>query len=93
MDLDKALDNQLFLTMIRAQASAKEGSKITRETRVRIGGKDALELSIEVPGEGSVRTAFFFAGKRQFQVMVTGSKQAVESRAADAFMKSFRLVN
>ena len=93
LDLDKALDNELFLTMIRAQASAKAGSQITRETRVRIGGKDALELFIEVPGEGSVRTAFFFAGKRQFQVMVTGSKQAIQSRTADAFMKSFKLVN
>ena len=92
-DLDKALDNELFLSMIRAQASAKAGSKITRETRVRVGGKDALELFIEVPGEGSVRAAVFFAGKRQFQLMVTGSKQAVESRAADGFIKSFKLMN
>jgi hypothetical protein len=93
LDFDTALENEAILGAVRAQVTAKApGSKITSEKKVKVDGKDALELMIEVPGQANVRDTFFFSGKRQFQLIVSGPKDAVEGKDANAFTKSFKFV-
>ena len=93
LDLETALENEVFLGAIRGQVTAKAaGSKITGEKKVKVDGKDGLEMMVEVPGQGFVRDTFFFSGKRQFQLIINGTKAVVEGKEADAFVKSFKFV-
>lgn len=93
LDFDTALENEAILGAVRAQVTAKApGSKITSEKKVKIDGKDALELIIEVPGQPSVRDTFFFSGKRQFQIIVSGPDELIKGKEANAFTKSFKFV-
>ena len=76
---------------MRAQVTAKvPGSKIESEKKVKVDGKDALEMLIDVPGQGNVRDTVFFSGKRQYQILITGPKEFVEGQDANAFVKSFK---
>ena len=93
LDFDTALENEAILGAVRAQVTAKApGSKITSEKKVKIDGKDALELIIEIPGQANVRDTFFFNGKRQFQILVSGDADSIKGKEADEFTKSFKFV-
>jgi len=93
VDFDTALENEAILGAVRAQVTAKApGSKITSEKKVKIDGKDALELIIDVPGQAHVRDTFFFNGKRQFQIIVSGTDDSIKNKEANAFTKSFKFV-
>ncbi len=90
-DLETALDNEAFMGAMRSQLTAQApGSKIAGEKKVKVDGKDALELMIDVPGKGIVRDTFFFSGKRQYQILVTGPKAFVEGKVANDFVDSFK---
>src|SRR5262249_38297667 len=91
LDLSTALDNEIFLGTLRAQVTAKvPGSKIASEKRVKVDGKDALEMLVDLPGQGNLRDTIFFSGKRQYQILITGPKDFVDGQDANAFLKSFK---
>ena len=92
MDLDHALENEAVLGMFRAGATSRlPGSKVTGEKKVKVDGKDALEMMIESP-QGFLRDTFFFSGKRIYQVMIGGPKEVVAGKEADEFVNSFKFV-
>jgi hypothetical protein len=82
-----------ILDGVRDGLKATDG-RVTEDNEITVGsGETKLagrELRIEA-GRNTVRARLFLSGTRLYQVMVTGSKNAVNGPTADEFLRSFEL--
>ena len=67
------------------------GGKLAREQPVEQHGNKGVEYVIEVETKGTIRSRFFWSGRRLYQVQVVGKPPFLNTRAADYFLDSFRL--
>jgi hypothetical protein len=83
---EKRLDNA------RDGAVQSAKGKLKEEKKVLLGSYPGRELLIESETGGFVRTRIYAVRNRLYQTMVIGNKESIESRAAGAFLDSFKLI-
>ena len=88
-----AVPTDVILEGMRTVLPARfPGVKATSEKKVQVDGKNGFELYMEGPGKPDQRFVAFFSDKRLYQMIVTGPKDVVQGKDANAFLKSFKFV-
>ena len=65
--------------------------KLVRKQPVELHGNKGMEYVIEVETKGTMRSRFFWSGRRLYQIQVVGKPPFLNTRAAEYFMESFQL--
>jgi hypothetical protein len=75
----------------RDGAIANLSGKLATEKDIKLGDHPGRETLIDVSGKAMFRAKVYLVGRRMYQVVMVGSKEAVSSKDAEKFFDSFKL--
>jgi hypothetical protein len=84
---------QVVLTRARDSARETFQGKVLADKAIELAGHPGHEFKISVPNlKAEYRSRVYIVGDRLYQVTILGSREVVDSKEADAYLSSFKLV-
>lgn len=82
---------EFILGATRDAAVTQMKGKLLDDDKIKFDGNTGRDFKVELPEKKMMRNRMFIVGTRLYQVMVVGSKDFVEAKDSEAFLKSFKL--
>jgi hypothetical protein len=83
---------QLEETLNRARDGAVGKGKLLKETKIKHGPYPGRDVVVELPNNICSRSQIFVVEGKMYQLVIIGSADACQSKDADRFLDSFRLL-